>query len=317
MLMPRFTALLQSVISTGFEQDGQADPVAGQVSSLTSSNNFINFCNTVPNLPLTNGKQVKTGSCNNAPMGIIAAQTAMPASKFVFPTNGANIAANTAFTITMNIKNLETGNFVNAQTNYYSAPQQVNSAGAVIGHSHFVVEQLTSMTQTTPLDNTKFAFFQGVNTAADGQGNLNVQVTAGLPAGTYRVASINAAANHQPVLVAVAQHGSLDDMTYVRSSARSCPCAPTDLLPCSLPSVVVARATRSRAAQVTVPRLVARPQRHPRLLLLRHPRLRARARLRARVLQLRRARVRPRTQAKAPLLPRARASASAASRPAV
>ena len=106
-------------------------------------------------------------------------------------------------------------NFVNAQANYYSAPQQLNAQNTIIGHSHFVIEQLQSMTQTTPLDNTKFAFFQGVNTAADAQGNLNVDVTAGLPAGTYRLASINAAANHQPVLVAVAQHGSLDDMVYV------------------------------------------------------------------------------------------------------
>ena len=70
------------------------------------------------------------------------------------------------------------------------------------------------MTQTTPLDNTKFAFFQGVNTAADAQGNLNVDVTAGLPAGVYRLGSINAAANHQPVLVAEAQHGLLDDVVY-------------------------------------------------------------------------------------------------------
>jgi len=124
-----------------------------------------------------------------------------------------DIPANTAFTITMAINNLETGNFVNAQANYYAAPQQVNAQGDIIGHSHFVIEALQSITQTTPLDPTKFAFFQGVNTAAS-NGVLSVPVTAGLPAGSYRVASINAAANHQPVLVAVAQHGSLDDMSY-------------------------------------------------------------------------------------------------------
>ena len=70
------------------------------------------------------------------------------------------------------------------------------------------------MGQTTPLDNTKPTFFQGVNTAADAKGNLNVDVTDGLPAGTYRLGSINAAANHQPALVAVAQHGLLDDVVY-------------------------------------------------------------------------------------------------------
>ena len=70
------------------------------------------------------------------------------------------------------------------------------------------------MGQTTPLDNTKPTFFQGVNTPADSKGNLNVDVTAGLPAGVYRLGSINAAANHQPVLVAEAQHGLLDDVVY-------------------------------------------------------------------------------------------------------
>ena len=118
------------------------------------------------------------------------------------------------------IKNLDTGFFTNTASNYYSAPQTLGDSGNVRGHSHFVIEALDSINQTTPLDNTKFAFFQGVNTAADGQGNLNVQVTAGLPAGTYRVASINAAANHQPVLAPVAQHGSLDDMVYVSLVVR-------------------------------------------------------------------------------------------------
>ena len=64
--------LLASVIATGFENDGQNVPVAGQVPSLTSSNNFINFCATVPNLPLMNSTQITTGSCNPAPMGVIA-----------------------------------------------------------------------------------------------------------------------------------------------------------------------------------------------------------------------------------------------------
>ncbi|TDL28947.1 hypothetical protein BD410DRAFT_760730 [Rickenella mellea] len=200
------------VVSTGFEQDGQAVPEAGQVPSLTSSNNFINFCLTT-NKPLTNGQQVKTGSCNTAPMGVIAATTNMPSSKFTFPKNGDTIAANTNFTITMAIQHIQTGNFVNAQSNYYAAPQQVNGQGDIIGHSHFVIEKLTSLDQTTPTDPGTFTFFKGVNTPAAG-GVLSVPVPGGVPAGVYRIASINAAMNHQPVLVAIAQHGSLDDMCY-------------------------------------------------------------------------------------------------------
>lgn len=207
-------ALDPAVIATGFEQNGQANPTAGQVASLTSSNNFINFCLTVPNLPITNGQQIKTGSCNPAPMGVIAATTNMPAAKFVSPVNGQDLAPNTAFNIDMAVNNLETGNFVNADSNYYAAPQQVNAQGDIIGHTHFTVQSIPSFTTTTPLDSSVFAFFKGVNSPAV-NGVVSEPVTAGLAAGFYRVCSINTDANHAPCLVAVAQHGSLDDCVYV------------------------------------------------------------------------------------------------------
>jgi hypothetical protein len=200
------------VIASGFENNGQDVPAAGQVASLTSSNNFINFCLT-SNKPIGNGKQVQTGSCNPAPMGIIAATTNMPSSKFVFPKNNVVIAANKTFTIQMAISHLSTGHFVNADSNYFAAPQQVDAAGDIVGHSHVVVEKITSLTQTEPTDPTKFAFFKGLNAAAT-NGILTADVTKGLAPGVYRLASINTAANHQPALVAVAQHGSLDDQVY-------------------------------------------------------------------------------------------------------
>lgn len=146
-------------------------------------------------------------------MGVIAATTNMPSSKFQFPKNFDTIKANTPFTIQMAISHLQAGNFVNAQSNYYSAPQQVNSAGDIIGHSHVVIELLDALDQTTVTDPTVFAFFKGINGVAV-NGIITADVTNGLPAGAYRLSSINAAANHQPVLVAVAQHGSLDDMVY-------------------------------------------------------------------------------------------------------
>ena len=70
-------------------------------------------------------------------------------------------------------------------------------------------------TSTFHDDPSQFVFFKGLNDRAQ-DGVLSTEVTDGLPAGTYRMASINSAANHQPVLVAIAQHGSLDDMVYVR-----------------------------------------------------------------------------------------------------
>jgi hypothetical protein len=202
------------VIATGFENNGQDVPTAGQVASLTSSNNFINFCLTVPNLPITNGKQITTGSCNPAPMGVIPSNANMPSAKFVFPANGdASIQENAPFTIQMAIQNFESGNFVNADENYFAAPQQVNAQGQIIGHSHVVVEALSALDQTQPTNPKVFAFFKGLNAAAV-NGILTADVTAGLPAGFYKLSSINTAANHQPVLVPVAQHGSLDDAVY-------------------------------------------------------------------------------------------------------
>lgn len=202
-----------AVIATGFAQDGQSDPNAGpgQVPSLTSTNNFINFCKDKGTI--TNGKQVKEGSCNPAPMGQIPAIQNMPSSKFQFPTNFQQINEGQSFTIKMAIKNLETGNFVNAQANYYSAPQQLNAQGIIRGHSHVVVEKIDSFQDTTPKDPNVFAFFLGLNGAAQG-GVLTADVTKGLPAGVYKLSSINAAANHQPVLAPIAQHGSLDDAVY-------------------------------------------------------------------------------------------------------
>jgi len=204
------------VIATGFLQNGQNVQEAGQVASLTSNNNFINYCLTQGNIPITNGLQILTGSCNPAPIGTIPAVTDMPSAKFSNPANGATIAANTDFTITMNINNIVTGNFVNADESYFAAPQQLQG-GIIVGHSHFVIEQLTSLAQTTPTNPQVFAFFKGVNTPAVG-GVLSVDVTAGIPDGAYRLCSINTSANHQPVIVPVAQHGALDDCVYFTAS---------------------------------------------------------------------------------------------------
>jgi len=217
------------VIATGFKNNGQDVPTAGQVPSLTSSNNFINFCLTVPDLPITDGKQIATGSCNPAPMGVIPSSDNMPSAKFIFPPNGdTSIVEGASFTIKLAIHNFQSGAFVNAEENYFAAPQHVNAQGQIIGHSHVVVEALSALDQTTPTNPKKFAFFKGLNSAAD-NGILTAKVAAGLPAGFYKLSSINTAANHQPVLVPVAQHGSLDDAVYftVKSNGTAVVAAPS------------------------------------------------------------------------------------------
>ncbi|KAF9478721.1 hypothetical protein BDN70DRAFT_895519 [Pholiota conissans] len=241
-----------NVIATGFENDGQDVPTAGQVASLTSSNNFINFCLTVPNLPITNGKQITTGSCNPAPMGAIPSVDNMPSAKFTIPKNGDTLAANTPFTITMAVANFETGNFVNAQENYFAAPQQLNGQGQIIGHSHIVVESLTSLDQTTPTNPKVFAYFKGLNAAAV-NGLLTADVTAGLPAGFYKVSSINTAANHQPVLVPIAQHGSLDDVSYFTVSDSGAAASAAPPAASASASAVATAATSAAPAKATTP----------------------------------------------------------------
>lgn len=53
--------LLANAVQKGSAQDGSANITAGQAVSITSDNNFINFCS---GKTLTNGLQVQGGSCN-------------------------------------------------------------------------------------------------------------------------------------------------------------------------------------------------------------------------------------------------------------
>jgi len=193
-------------------QEGGGDP--GQVASLTSPNNFINFCLTQSDVPLTDGQQIPTGSCNPIPMGRIAAKDKQPSAKFVYPPNlDESLTENQPFTMVMAINNMVTGLFANPNLKYYSAPQTVDGTGLIQGHSHVVIQALPSLTTTQPLDPNVFAFFKGLNDPAQG-GTLSADVPTGLPAGAYRMCSINSSTNHQPVLVNIAQHGSLDDCSY-------------------------------------------------------------------------------------------------------
>jgi len=206
-----------SVIGSNIARDGLGNGTeAGQAPSQTSTNNFINSC---IGKTITNGLQVAAGSCNPIPMGNIPSKSNMVQCKFSSPPNFATIAANTPFKISLSITGLETGAFVNPNTNYFAAPQQVNSQGVIIGHSHFVIQNIKSLQDTSVPDPSTFALFQGLNAPAQNN-ELSITVAKGLPEGTYRMASINTAANHQPALVPVAQHGSMDDVIYFTVSAN-------------------------------------------------------------------------------------------------
>ncbi|KAF8511087.1 hypothetical protein JB92DRAFT_2936129 [Gautieria morchelliformis] len=153
-------------------------------------------------------------------MGDIPAKSNMVSCKFSSPrltqctANFGTVAANTSFNVALQINGMQTGAFVNPDSNYFAAPQQLNGQGQIIGHSHFVIEKINSLQDTTVTNPGVFAFFQGLNAPAVNN-QLTATVAKGLPEGVYRASTINTAANHQPVLVPVAQHGSLDDWIYV------------------------------------------------------------------------------------------------------
>jgi hypothetical protein len=199
---------------------GQNPPVDGQSNALVSKNNFANFCAlTLANTPITNGLQTTTGSCNPTPIGLIPSSDKMPSAKFQNPKNGDTIAANTAFTISLAVKNIQLGTFTNAQQTYFANPQTLNGQGQIIGHTHVVIESIPSLDTTQVTDPQKFIFFKGINTAQNGQGVVTADVTAGVPAGTYRLGTIMSSATHQPCIVPIAQHGLLDDVVYFTVTA--------------------------------------------------------------------------------------------------
>jgi len=195
---------------------GQDPPVAGQASAAVSTNNFINFCSLgLPAVPITNGLQLTDGSCNPTPIGNIPSTANIPSSKFQNPTNGATLTANTAFNVTLGVKNIQLGTFTDATETYYANPQTLNAQGQIIGHTHIVIESIPSVDSTAITNPVQFAFFKGVDGGQDANGNVVVPVTAGLPAGSYRMGTIMSSATHQPVIVPVAQHGLVDDVIYM------------------------------------------------------------------------------------------------------
>ncbi|KAG5927852.1 hypothetical protein E4U42_001694 [Claviceps africana] len=182
-------ALNPDLVQTASQDDGNNPGADGQAASATSNNNFINFCS---GKTLTNGKQIKKGSCNGIPMGNIPATDRMVSSVFVNPQNGANLPANRDFKIQVQMINFKAGTFTNATSTYYSAPQDLDAQGNIIGHTHVTIQDTgKGLNPKRPLDPTQFAFFKGINDAGNGNGLLAADVTGGLPAACLQPPTIN------------------------------------------------------------------------------------------------------------------------------
>lgn len=145
-------------------------------------------------------------------MGKIPATSNMVSSILISPTPGQKLEANKTFEVKVQTSGLSAGGFTNEDSTYYAAPQDLSSDGLVIGHTHVAIQDLgTSLAPTTPPDPTKFVYFAAVPGSGTGNGLFSTSVTGGLPAGNYRVCSSASAANHQPVIMPVAQRGPQDD----------------------------------------------------------------------------------------------------------
>ncbi|KAH9811972.1 hypothetical protein DFH28DRAFT_1031774 [Melampsora americana] len=197
-------------------QDGS--PTGNTTGSLTSPNNFINFCISKEALgaQIMNGSQSPHNySCNGIPMGMIPAPDQFPSCKFVHPVNFSNLKANTTFDVILKIKNLVTGKFTNPVNTYLSAPQQISpETKQVIGHAHIVIQKISALNSTNTVNPNKFTFFKGIDTSVGKDNTSTIVVTNGIPSGFYRLSTMLSAANHQPVLSGVAQRGSFDDVVY-------------------------------------------------------------------------------------------------------
>ncbi|KAI8814991.1 hypothetical protein BJ742DRAFT_671051, partial [Cladochytrium replicatum] len=162
-------------------------------------------------IAVADGTQNKAGSCTSTSQGALPSFDRMTSTIIVNPQQGATIFADKENVVQIQNQGIKTGFFINPNTGYYIVPQTLDGAGTIEGHQHITVQHLAN-TNTAP-DPRVFAFFKGINDAADGSGRLQAVIPANTlkQAGLTRICSITGSFAHQPVIMPVAQRGSQDD----------------------------------------------------------------------------------------------------------
>ena len=65
----------------------------------------------------------------------------MVSTVVISPKHNENIPdANQDFDVVLAVDNLAAGQFTNPDATYYSAPQQLNDQGLILGHSHITIQ---------------------------------------------------------------------------------------------------------------------------------------------------------------------------------
>jgi hypothetical protein len=157
--------------------------------------------------------RVVTNPSSTLVMGDIPAETNMISTIITYPFQNQLFTVNTPFFVRFRTANLAAGSVTNPNSTLYSAPQTLND-GKVIGHVHVTIQQLFGFSEgmvegqeahIAPPDPTKVTFFKTIFGKGDGEGGFSVQVRRGLPVGYYRVCTMVAASNHQPVIMPVSE----------------------------------------------------------------------------------------------------------------
>lgn len=81
-------------------------------------------------------------------MGRIPSRQKMISAIITNPKNGEDVAAGASIEFRVKINNLAAGAFTNPAITYYSAPQDLDNQGRVIGHTHISVQKIDSLTTT-------------------------------------------------------------------------------------------------------------------------------------------------------------------------
>ncbi|EEQ84501.2 uncharacterized protein BDCG_01306 [Blastomyces dermatitidis ER-3] len=215
---PRYRAaelcLKPNALQSGSALDGEKEALNKDevTPSRTSSNNFINYCS---GKTLTNGKKNKEGSCNGIPMGEIPSTKHMVSTLITSPSPGDTFKVNQPIVFKIAVRNIEMGFYTNSNVTYLSAPQALNNEGLVQGHTHLTVEFMgPTAISIKALDANNPTWFKSVNSPNNKGNSFTARLDAGLgKAGFYRVCTLTAAANHQPVIMPVPKRGAQDDCT--------------------------------------------------------------------------------------------------------
>ncbi|KAJ7903199.1 hypothetical protein B0H13DRAFT_2512158 [Mycena leptocephala] len=200
-----------SVIQT--TDDGQNPPVAGQTAADLSKNNFANACALTPKVRLP---MVSKSPADPAIPSPLAKFPPSPTCRLEIsePEEPRHYRLRRHLQHRPQDQKHPARHLHQRPEDVFCQPTEAQRSGQIIGHTHVVMETIDSLTTTKLSDPTKFFFFKGVNDAQDAQGNVNVPVAGGVKPGVYRMCTIVSSATHQPAIVPIAQHGSLDDCIY-------------------------------------------------------------------------------------------------------